>query len=186
MTTATQSLSDWLLAQIADDEAAAQAAGAVTTIYGTALDFSWRTYDPESSGLLTTTPARVLAQCEALRAVVALHDGLLERELRNRDQSAMGADLMWRDTLRALALPFADQRRLAGGVAVSEATETLTRWRDVPAPFGQQHPFGCCTAIVRATVCGWPLRSDGTCGGGHHPARPGWVPPYDESDGAGA
>jgi hypothetical protein len=63
------------------------------------------------------------------------------------------------------------------------AEQTQVQFRDVPPPFGDNHPFGCCTAIVGRTVCGWPRSEDGTCGDGH-PAEPGWTPPFDEGDGA--
>lgn len=53
-------------------------------------------------------PARVLAECEAKRRIVTLHDAALRAELANGDASAYGADLMHSDVLRLLALLYAD------------------------------------------------------------------------------
>ena len=53
-------------------------------------------------------PRRMLAECEAKRRIVKLHDEALRTEVANGDASAMGADLMHMDVMRLLALPYAD------------------------------------------------------------------------------
>jgi Family of unknown function (DUF6221) len=111
-------LTEFLLARIAEDEAAAQYALA-HAIRGEDFDHQWkwihlyRLKDRQrgwSSGHHdgAPSPARVLAECEAKRRIVRLHDELLEENLAKGDASAWGADLMHMDVLRLLAMPYAD------------------------------------------------------------------------------
>ena len=66
MTTQTATLADWLLARIAEDEAAARRAGSFTP---------WsETFQNDNYGHLTIQPSRVLAECEAKRLIVGRHD----------------------------------------------------------------------------------------------------------------
>lgn len=51
---------------------------------------------------------RVLRECAAKRAIIGLADEALEAEVKRRDASALGADLMHQDTLRALAAVYSD------------------------------------------------------------------------------
>ena len=49
------------------------------------------------------SPARVLAECAAKRAIIELADNDLRVEVQRGDASALGGALMHHDTLRALA-----------------------------------------------------------------------------------
>lgn len=103
METATVTLTDFLLARIAEDEEMAEAVHRGRWNSRVAL------LDPDLYGhVIRQHPDRILAECEAKRGIVALHDDLLKRELDHRDQSAFGADLMHGDVLRALAAVYAD------------------------------------------------------------------------------
>lgn len=53
------------------------------------------------------------------------------------------------------------------------------RWARVRPPFGEAWANGCCTAWVteEGRVCGWPRRTDGSCGDGH-PSQPESAPTH--------
>jgi len=92
MTTATTTLTDWLLACITDDEAVARAnmaGGPFGTSYRRGVD-----------GSLLVPPARVLAECEAKRRIVERH--------RSCDDVSFGDQSTCPD-LCDLALPYADR-----------------------------------------------------------------------------
>ena len=90
MTTTTQTLADWLLEQIAADEAAASRAGSFTP---------WTdTFQVDNCGHLTVQPDRVLAECESKRAIIAS----VERAMR------LGTNGLGPSVLRALAQPYRD------------------------------------------------------------------------------
>ncbi|MGZ4519093.1 MAG: DUF6221 family protein [Mycobacteriaceae bacterium] len=76
MTTSTLTVSEFVLARIAEDEAFALSAQAAASIYdeGT-VRWHWLRTDGTSSAWepTLTDPARVLAQCAAMRKIVELH-----------------------------------------------------------------------------------------------------------------
>lgn len=105
----TDGLVDWLLRQIAADEERVRrgSLGERTSWHG------WHTVDCATNIGYAGDPNctcryvdRVLAECAAKRAIVALHDPTLRDELHRGDASAMGADLMHSDVLRLLAQPY--------------------------------------------------------------------------------
>lgn len=91
-------LVEFLLARIAEDEAVARAFDGIPS----------RAY--ETDGLAASaeyvtvyaSPARVLAECEAKRRVVERCAALADIQVRRQTRELAG------DTLRALALPYAD------------------------------------------------------------------------------
>jgi hypothetical protein len=125
-TTTTTTISDFLLARIAEDEATAKAAAA-----GEALLTSLRSIkasawvpDGEITHIVRWDPARVLAECEAKRRLVELHAIQVERDRQSPFDPATGAERSeWAvdlycdvcgwvsvacDTLHALASVYAD------------------------------------------------------------------------------
>lgn len=88
-------LTDFLLARIAEDEAAASKAGSFTP---------WTaTFQNDNYGHLTVQPDRVLGECEAKRRIVEMEpDCAFDRFQR------VAWDYHHETTLRFLALPYAD------------------------------------------------------------------------------
>ena len=78
MTTTTLTLTDFLLARIAEDEAVTQAAADFphsirSTPGGTTFDIVADSQDGRADHWLAVDPARVLAECEATRRIVEEH-----------------------------------------------------------------------------------------------------------------
>lgn len=98
-------LTEFLLARIAEDEAVANAAAeaftrGVSTPPTWASKRQWERFDPAvSEQIRRHDPASVLAECAALREVVGLHTAC--------DDVSYG-DTSTCPTLRALAKPYAD------------------------------------------------------------------------------
>lgn len=96
-------LKTFLLARVAEDEATVadplewERVGGYRYVDGGGLN-----------EILTVGTDRVLAECAAKQAIVELADGALAAEVKRRDASALGANLMHQDTLRALAAVYAD------------------------------------------------------------------------------
>ena len=136
MTTETLTITDFLLARIAEDEERARGAQRDAAWAG-GKGASWLVEaTPDGSEILTPSrdgrhaivvyaeagtpaagvanhiahhdPARVLAECEAKRRIVELHDQELKVALRNRDASAFGGEVMHDLVLCALASVYAD------------------------------------------------------------------------------
>lgn len=107
MTTATQTLTEFLLAQIEADEAAATSRDLTAPIHYVGCYYYSHTLeanvfcDCDESGVAT---ARVLAQCKAYRAIVAFHGS----EILGICQEYDGDQYPCR-TLRALASIYADR-----------------------------------------------------------------------------
>jgi hypothetical protein len=111
-------LTEFLLARIAEDEALALAAiedddgedggledefGRLTRRAGTPTDFSPSFGDACARMIVWNTPRRVLAECEAKRQIVRLHTGSVQDCVGHDDPANPACP-----TLRALALPYAD------------------------------------------------------------------------------
>lgn len=96
-------ITEFLLARIAEDEAAASERIDREVLLMRRDGLSDTTRDN-----LPASWRRPLADCEAKRRIVALHDDALKLELERRDASAAGADLMHHDVLCALASVHAD------------------------------------------------------------------------------
>jgi hypothetical protein len=94
------SLTEFLLARIAEDEAAARGASHHSHLV--------QDYERDNYGFLWVKTTRVLAECEAKRQIVGLDDSALRRHRSDGDASAIGAGLMRDDVLRALASVYAD------------------------------------------------------------------------------
>lgn len=93
---ARPTLTDFLLARIAEDEAEARKAGSFTP---------WdRTFERDNYGHLLVQPARVLAECEAKRRIV----DLCEDNLRDLSAGGTGRRQFSSYALQILALPYAD------------------------------------------------------------------------------
>lgn len=102
-------LVDFLLARIAEDEAAASTMVPVADGKMQALGNGY--YDPDHwTGGVLADPDRVLAECQAKRRILALHDGGTDsRRGRFVIQTACSCgDLPPCRTLAALAMPYAD------------------------------------------------------------------------------
>jgi len=118
MTTDTLTLTDFLLARIAEDEAMAEKAGSFTP---------WTdVFQNDNYGHLTVQPSRVLAECKAKRQIVRLgpsecsgyadQDEFNWKHYPDPDYSghcdgcsaSESADSVWRSALRALASIYAD------------------------------------------------------------------------------
>ncbi len=91
MTTRTQSLAEFLLARIAEDEARVRE---FREIYGSADVL------PDLGGYAVAGAARVLAECEAKRRIIATFDRYVGHARAERDHETA--------ILKALALPYAD------------------------------------------------------------------------------
>jgi hypothetical protein len=119
----TMTLTDFLLARIAEDEAVAQRVVDSPDRNRYCDRVSFREYGDEASlvyhgAIVGSTPARVLAECEAKRRIVELHSddtghecpspphGITEFYGGEPDEDAPDGD--WCPTLRALAQPYAD------------------------------------------------------------------------------
>lgn len=99
MTTSTLTLTDFLLARIAEDEAAAEKAGSFTP---------WdRDFQNDNYGHLTVQPSRVLATCKAHRAIVGLHSSGAPMCSWTHDSNDLHDDYIC-PTIRALASIYAD------------------------------------------------------------------------------
>lgn len=104
-------LSEWLLAQIAEDEAVALHSRGIGGS-GWAPGSGGIYWSDSESGELHIDPARVLAECEAKRRIVELR----ERAAREAADPPEGAEMLTvsrvsalNETLRTLALPYADR-----------------------------------------------------------------------------
>jgi hypothetical protein len=94
------SLTEFLLARIAEDEVAAERAGSFTP---------WdETFQNDNYGHLTIQPARVLAECAAKRRIVEelVLPYIAERRRLMNGQPSWGDEHP--DLLRILAAPYAD------------------------------------------------------------------------------
>lgn len=101
-------ITEFLEARIAEDEAAVQRRGG-------SYQHSWHGYDiagtynpgcPDCLGLVGTE--RVLAECAAKRAIIELADHALATEVERRDAPALGAGLMHSDVICRLAAVYKD------------------------------------------------------------------------------
>jgi hypothetical protein len=102
-------LTEFLLARIAEDEAVAlEARDAPRPSYATAWYTGAEVPLPLGIGLIKTmSPARVLAECEAKRRIVGDFTGeRLDADYNDCGDECVGNALHW--VLRALALPYAD------------------------------------------------------------------------------
>jgi hypothetical protein len=104
-------LTEFLLVRIDDDEERARRAGILP---GVAWEYE---PDPTPAPLLLVAPARVLAECDARRQIVQLHEGATAYDgvdyctvCSNVDRTGLDTDLepMPCETLRLLAVPYAD------------------------------------------------------------------------------
>lgn len=104
MTTATLTLTDFILARIAEDEATAQAASVRRTTWATAADTAASVAGADSGlFILFTPPEKVLAECEAKRQIVEHHHHDGDRCLICNWESASGRC----PTIRHLAAVYA-------------------------------------------------------------------------------
>lgn len=106
-------LTDFLLARIAEDEAAASRAGSHNGV---------GVYANDNYGCLLVQPARVLAECEAKRRVIDAAwecQEMLDIEHHLRDRSELEAAGDYPATLRHLAQPYADHPDFDPSWAVS-------------------------------------------------------------------
>ena len=111
-------LTDFLLARIEEDEAVAREAVNLSSGIGVTREWAWvrfwgsseRPQMPSSSSFYAgaPTPARVLAECEAKRAIVQGWGQFLAGAPEWAEREMPSVLRMARMTLHALALPYAD------------------------------------------------------------------------------
>lgn len=105
MSTSTLTLTDFLLARLADDEERARFVWSQVDEYNKAHRYEeWRLSWHDEYDLLCIEPDRAIAECEAMRRIVDLHSDIDPCDAHD------GATLTTVDcdTLRILALPYAD------------------------------------------------------------------------------
>lgn len=110
MTTATMTLTDFLLARIAEDEERAEFVRRQNEGPWNRPLEPWKLSWHDEYDLLCIEPSRALAECEAKRAII----DRCERDMVADGESVSGYDIvahtdaLARDTLEFLALPYAD------------------------------------------------------------------------------
>jgi hypothetical protein len=105
----TETLTEWPLRQVADDEEVANEAGHRDGDMGL-----WVVDDDYRHDIVGATDTRVLAECEAKRRIVALAIAdFAEADAKHPEQIERsfnaGAAHAWHNALRLLALPYADR-----------------------------------------------------------------------------
>lgn len=106
-------ITEFLLARIAEDEAAARDAilerhRVLGTVRGSVPEMTLRSWPDAGAPAVLVGPERVLAECEAKRRIVELHSG--NAEWCGWTQGGDGVHGEWEDacdTLLALARPYA-------------------------------------------------------------------------------
>ena len=108
MTAETQALADFLLARIAEDEAAVDVAGH----FGDPRTNGWADSDAPLQRLdydqMLTGPSRVLAECEAHRRIVELALAAADADDAYDDDYADGWRCAWESACELLASTYAD------------------------------------------------------------------------------
>lgn len=112
MTTSTLTLTDFLLARIAEDEAAAQKAvdwpyQIIGTPWGATYELVADAEHSRADHWLCVAPTHVLAECEAKRRIVEMYVGPTEDDEGNL-YAIGGYGEAWVDAIKFLALPYAD------------------------------------------------------------------------------
>jgi hypothetical protein len=103
-------LTDFLLARIAEDETVANEVGVSEVLHGRASALDACDFEGEMTGWIDIDPARVLAECETKRQIVrrARRERGRYDEFGDSVGNPIQAVVAWEMAVRLLALPYAD------------------------------------------------------------------------------